>query len=147
MWRSLQKLPSKSEWKKCRLHITIITLICVLINKLLLIQCEVQYMASNLTGDYAVALQVEDFMSPTDITPLSSIPIQFIVHVQAFFSNPPCTSQPELVGTTPLDGSCIGVPFNTSWSATLTARVSHRFSATSIAEFVTASPLGMRKSV
>ena len=85
-------------------------------------------------------------MSPTDITPLSSVPIQFIVSIQAFPSSPPCTSQPELVGATPLDGSCIGVPFDTSWSATLTARVSYRSSATFITDFVTASPLGMRKS-
>ena len=111
-----------------------------------MLQCEIQYRASNLTGDYAVALQVEDFMSPTDITPLSSVPLQFVVRVQDIPFNPPCTSQPEFVGTTPSDGTCFGVPFNTSWRAIISARVSNRSTATSITNFVTASPLGIRKS-
>ena len=41
------------------------------------IQCELQYVAPSLIGDYAVALQIEDFMSPTDVIPLSSVPVQF----------------------------------------------------------------------
>ena len=72
-------------------------------------------MASNLTGDYTVALQVEDFMSPTDITPLSSVPVQFVVRIEDIPSNPPCTGQPAFTDITPLDGACIGVLFNTSW--------------------------------
>ena len=103
-------------------------------------------MASNLTGDYTVALQVEDFMSPTDITPLSSVPVQFVVRVEDIPSNTPCTSPPEFVGTTPVDGACIRVPFNTSWRAIVSARVSNGSTATSITDFITASPLGMRKS-
>ena len=108
--------------------------------------CEVQYVASNITGDYAVALQVEDFMSPTDITPLSSVPLQFVVRVQDINSNPPCTSQPVFVNPTPLDGACIGVPFSTSWNAKITARVSNSSTATAITDFVTGSPLGLKKS-
>ena len=112
------------------------------------LQCEVQYIASNYTGNYAVALQVEDFFSPTDITPLSSVPVQFVVQVRDIYSDPPCTSQPEFVGATPSDGACFGVPFNTSWRATITARVSNSSTAkaTAITDFVTASPLGMRRS-
>ena len=110
-------------------------------------QCELQYTGSNLaTGDYAVALQVEDFKSPTDITPLSSVPVQFVVRVQVIASNLPCTDKPEFVGTTPADEACFGVPFNTSWRATITARVSDSSTSTSISEIVTASPLGMNKS-
>ena len=84
-------------------------------------------------------------MSSTDTTPLSSVPVQFVVRVRAFPSSP-CTSRPELVGDTPLNGSYFEVPFNTSWNATVIARVSDSSTATSITEFVTASPLGMRKS-
>ena len=84
-------------------------------------------------------------MSSTDTTPLSSVPVQFVVRVRSFLYSP-CTSRPELVGNTPLSGSYFEVPFNTSWNATVTARVSSSSTATSITEFTTASPLRMRKS-
>ena len=109
-------------------------------------QCEIQYTGSYLsTGDYAVALQVEDFMYSTDTSPLSSVPIQFVVRVRAFSSSS-CTSKPEFIRDTPLNGSYFEVPINTSWNTTIIARVAGSSSATSITEFVTASPLGMRKS-
>ena len=109
-------------------------------------QCEIQYTGSSLsTGDYAVALQVEDFISSTATTPLSSVPVQFVVRVRSFPSSS-CSSKPELVGDTPLNGSYFEVPFNTSWNTTIVARVAGGSSTTSITEFVTASPLGMRKS-
>ena len=72
------------------------------------------------TGWYAVALQIEDFASPTDTTPLSSVPLQFLVLV--FTSNQPCSSRPEFVGVTRLDGTCVGVPFNTTWSEPIIAQ-------------------------
>ena len=85
-------------------------------------------------------------MSPTDITPLSSVPVQFVVRVEDIPSNPPCTSQPAFTDITPMDGGCFGVPFNTSWRAKISAKVSNGSTATSITDLVTASPLGMRKS-
>jgi hypothetical protein len=84
-------------------------------------------------------------MSSTDTTPLSSVPVQFVVRVRAFPSSS-CTSEPELIGDTPLNGSYFKVPFNTSWNATIVARVADNSRATFITEFATASPLGMRKS-
>lgn len=86
-------------------------------------------------------------MSPTDITPLSSVPVQFVVRVQDITSNPPCDSQPVFVDATPSDGACIGVPFNTIWNATITAKMSSNCTAHSIADFVTASPLRMKKLI
>ena len=103
-------------------------------------------MGINQTGDYSVALQVEDFVSPTDVVPLSSVPVQFIVRVMNTYANPTCTSQPVLVGSTPSDGSCLGVPFNTSWNATITARVPENTMSTYITDILTASPYGMNKS-
>ena len=108
-------------------------------------QCELQYEATGLIGRYAVALQVEDFASPADLTPLSSVPVQFVVLV--FSSRQSCSSQPVLVGATPPDGSCIEVPFNSTWSTRITARIPHNSIATSIIDIVTASPFGMRKSI
>lgn len=47
-------------------------------------KCEMQYTANGAVGWYGVAVQIEDFM-PSDstfTTPLSSIPLQFLVLVQ-----------------------------------------------------------------
>ena len=77
------------------------------------VQCEIQYTGSSLsTGDYAVALQVEDFTSSTATTPLSSVPVQFVVRIRAFSSSL-CTSKPAFVRNTPLNGSYFEVPINT----------------------------------
>ena len=73
------------------------------------------------------------------------MPAQFVVRVQAIPSSS-CAGQPLFVGTTPFDGACISVPFNTSWNATIITRVSDSATATSISEIVTISPLGVRKS-
>ena len=73
------------------------------------------------------------------------MPVQFVVRVQAILSSS-CADQPELVGTTPFDGACISVPFNTSWNAMIIARVSDSATTTSIREIITASPLGVSKS-
>lgn len=103
-----------------------------------------QYEASNQTGRYAVALQVEDFSSPTDTTPLSSVPVQFVIAIVS--SNQLCSNQPELVGSTPQDGSCVVVPFSSCWSAVITVQIPSNSSATSITDIITASPLGLRRS-
>jgi hypothetical protein len=111
-------------------------------------QCELEYQATGQlrAGKYAVALQIEDFASPTDSTPLSSVPVQFAIHLFTPTPNQPCSSRPELVGTTPLDGSCIGVPFSSSWSTTITAQLPYDSTATSITDIATVSPPGMRIS-
>lgn len=80
-------------------------------------QCIIRYEATSSVGWYAVALQIEDFASPTDLIPLSSVPAQFLVLV--FSSSEPCSSQPEFVGVTRLGGSCVGVPFNTTFNEPL----------------------------
>lgn len=111
-------------------------------------QCELEYQATGQAGRYAVALQIEDFASPTDTTPLSSIPVQFVVHVFTPTPGQPCSSQPQLVGTTPPDGSstCVSSSPLSSWRTAITARVVSNTGNNSITEIVTASPLGMRKS-
>ena len=83
-------------------------------------QCEVQHLATTNPGVYFVALQLEDFASPLDSTPLSSVPLQFVAVVGS--STLPCNSGPRFVGVTRLDGSCIGVPTNTAWSEPITAQ-------------------------
>lgn len=76
-------------------------------------QCTLRYEATGALGWYAVAIQIEDFASATDVVPLSSVPVQFLVRV--FSSTEPCSSRPEFVGVTRLTDSCVGVPFNTTY--------------------------------
>ena len=59
-------------------------------------------------------------MLATSTTPMSSIPIQFLINV--FVSSQPCGTKPTLVpGETPPDGSCIPVPFGTTYHAGIVA--------------------------
>ena len=67
-----------------------------------------------------MALQIEDFASAADTTPLSSIPLQFVALVTS--SPLSCSDRPRFTGGTRLDGSCIGVPFNTTWSEPIIAQ-------------------------
>lgn len=67
-----------------------------------------------------MALQIEDFGSAADTTPLSTIALQFVALV---ISSPlSCTDRPQFIGVTRVDGSCIGVPFNTTWSEAIIAQ-------------------------
>ena len=94
--------------------------LCMYLNILSLQRkCQLKYEAIGSNGWYAVALQIEDFASPTATVPLSSVPVQFLVLV--FSSNEPCSQKPEFVGVTRVAGSCIGVPFNTTFHEPLIA--------------------------
>ena len=65
-------------------------------------------------GVYYVALQLEDNASPTDTVPLSSVPPQFVVSLFSSYYYF-CEDRPEFISPTRLDGSCVGVPFNSTW--------------------------------
>ncbi|CAF1627080.1 unnamed protein product [Adineta ricciae] len=54
---------------------------------------------------YAVTVMVEDFTSTSSSTPLSSVPVQFLVHVVA---PPTCPTPPEIIGI-PEEQSCIAI--------------------------------------
>ena len=71
-------------------------------------ECRITYSATEYVGFYAVAAMIEDFASPTDSQPLSSIPLQFLVYV--FNSNEACDERPEFPEYTRAEGSCIGIP-------------------------------------
>ena len=81
--------------------------------------CRLTYNANGATGWYAAAIQVEDFISSSSTTPLSSVPVQFLVLVQVI-NIPPGVTNPTFVGTTPADGSCITV--GSTYSQQITAR-------------------------
>ena len=83
--------------------------------------CVLTYIATGALGWYGVAIQMEDFISLTSTTPLSSVPIQFLLDV--FSDGRPCNvSIPELVpGETPPDGSCIPVSAGDTYQAGIVA--------------------------
>lgn len=88
---------------------------------LLHMQCALIITANSLsTGWYGVALQIEDFASTTSTTPMSSIPLQFLVFV--FSSSASCASRPMFVGVTPPDGSCYPVASGSTWTARIVAQ-------------------------
>ena len=84
--------------------------------------CVLTWAVSSNLGWYAAAIQVEDFISSTSTTPMSSVPLQFLIFV--FSNNQPCTGgvRPSLVdGEFPPDESCIPVPFMTTYTAGIVA--------------------------
>lgn len=90
-------------WNLCQ-----ITVILTLIFLLHHIQenCRLTYYANGSLDWYAVALQVEDFISASSTVAMSSVPVQFLVLVQNI-TTPPDLNPPTFVGTTPEDGACI----------------------------------------
>ena len=81
--------------------------------------CRVTYHGRGGPGFYAVALQVEDFISESSTVAMSSVPVQFLVQVQNITA-PPGVTAPTFVGGTPVDGSCI--PVNGTYQQQITAR-------------------------
>lgn len=56
------------------------------------------------SGNYAVALQIEDFKDSSSTVPLSSVPLQFIFTVG---SSPSCSYHSYFVSPTPPDGDTL----------------------------------------
>ncbi|XP_072021341.1 integrin beta-like protein A [Amphiura filiformis] len=104
--------------------------------------CTLRYEAVYQTGWYAVALMIEDFAHQLSSTPLSKIPLQFLVLV--YSNDGPCSSAPEFVDPTPKAGACVGIPPNTTFSEPLVARTGD--SSVSILAIETVSPIGFFKS-
>ena len=64
-------------------------------------------------GFYVAAIQIEDFASPSSVTPLSSVPLQFLVEF--------VDSRPQFVGETPVNGLCVTLEVGQTYSARITA--------------------------
>lgn len=59
------------------------------------------------SGNYAVALQIEDFTDSSSTVPLSSVPLQFIINVN---SSVPCSTGSYFVSPTPSGGIVLQSP-------------------------------------
>ncbi|CAF3859372.1 unnamed protein product [Rotaria sordida] len=66
---------------------------------------------------FAVTIMVEDFISSTSTTPLSAVPVQFLVHV---VGSSPCAYDPEIIGT-PLEDACIPITVGQTFNSLLIA--------------------------
>ena len=81
--------------------------------------CSLTYSATGTIGNYALAIQIEDFASPSDTVALSSVPVQFLV--QVFASSAACDSGPIFVPPTRTDGSRVTIPLGSTYTDTITA--------------------------
>lgn len=70
-----------------------------------------------------MAIQVEDFFSPSDTTPLSSVPVQFLILVTNEVVDPgnEDVTDPIFVGDTPANGQYISVSFGSTFQQQITA--------------------------
>ena len=105
-------------------------------------RCTISYNATGAVGVYAVAMQVDDFASATDVQPISSVPLQFLVNVSR--ASIACDARPLFVPPTEDDGTCIAIPPSSTYSGILVARSSGPDAY--IVDITTQSPAGMTKS-
>lgn len=59
------------------------------------------------SGNYAVALQIEDFTDSSSTVPLSSVPLQFIFTVGSSYMYPSCSYHSYFVLPTPSHGDTL----------------------------------------
>ncbi|KAL3883750.1 hypothetical protein ACJMK2_029984 [Sinanodonta woodiana] len=105
--------------------------------------CTITYSAVDKIGYYAVAIQMEDFHPIGAMTPLSSVPIQFLVDI--YNSSQPCHLIPVFLSPTKPDKTIVTVQVNTRVTEQIVARSGvHN---TRITEITTTSPEGMSKSL
>ncbi|XP_035679046.1 uncharacterized protein LOC118417560 [Branchiostoma floridae] len=116
--------------------------------------CTLHYTAAGggmATGWWAIALVLEDFVRspscssppfPASCGPFTQIPLQFLAFVES--SNVPCNQRPELIGQTPDDQDCIGIPPGDTYTAVIQAEAGR--SGVTISEILTTSPIGLTKS-
>ncbi|CAF1425146.1 unnamed protein product [Rotaria sordida] len=83
---------------------------------------------------------VEDFINSSSTTPLSSVPVQFLVQV---VNSPACTIPPEIVGI-PVEEACIPVKVGQTFNSQLIA-INNCGSGVTIADIATLSFAGMAK--
>ncbi|CAF1046129.1 unnamed protein product [Adineta steineri] len=103
--------------------------------------CTIIITGTRLGDWFAVTLMVEDFISSTSTTALSSVPVQFLVHVVAL---PTCTTPPEIVGI-PTEQSCTNVIVNQTYTSEIFA-INNCAPSVTIVDVATLSFAGMIKS-
>jgi hypothetical protein len=81
---------------------------------------------------------VEDFIDSSSLTPLSSVPVQFLVHVVAAAA---CTTPPKVVGI-PVEQSCTALTIGQTFTSQLIA-INYCGAGVTIVDIATLSFPGM----
>lgn len=83
--------------------------------------CVLSYTASGSTGWHAVALQIEDYSVSDTATPLSSVPLQFLVDISSTTGS--CDDKPLVLqlNLTNVNGSVAPIALNTTFFQTIVA--------------------------
>ncbi|CAF1317920.1 unnamed protein product [Rotaria sp. Silwood1] len=89
----------------------------------------------------AVALQIEDYYTSTSSSPMSSVPLQFLFY--GYLAPSGCSTPPAIIGNRP-NRACIGTPIGSNVTEYVIAQV--YCPGKTITDFVTSSPVGLRKS-
>ncbi|XP_071791435.1 uncharacterized protein [Asterias amurensis] len=100
--------------------------------------CKITFNKRNPAGTYAVAVMVEDYAPSDPTTPLSKIPVQFLIEV---VDRDGKCRKPELLGE---DGTCITIPTGREYSTPIKARSSEP--GAFITSFETIKPSGVHAS-
>ncbi|CAF0847205.1 unnamed protein product [Rotaria sp. Silwood1] len=102
--------------------------------------CTIIITGTNIGDWFAVTVMVEDFISSSSTTPLSSVPVQFLVHVVAPSS---CSTPPEVYELS--NKSCIPITVGHTFTSHLIA-INNCGSSVSIIDISTLSFAGMVQS-
>ncbi|CAF3689630.1 unnamed protein product [Rotaria sordida] len=86
-------------------------------NTIIYPNCTIIITGQTVGNWFAVAIMVEDFISSTSTTPLSGVPVQFLVHV---VNQASCTTEPVIAGI-PLEDSCISIAVGQTFNSMLLA--------------------------
>ncbi|CAF4971039.1 unnamed protein product, partial [Rotaria sp. Silwood1] len=109
-------------------------------NAIIYPNCTIIITGQTVDNWFAVAIMVEDFISPTSTTPLSAVPVQFLVHV---VNSPSCTTEPVIAGI-PLEDSCTPITVGQTFHSMLIA-INHCGASVTIVDISTLSFSGMIK--
>ena len=89
--------------------------------------CELQISSYAISGNYGVALQIEDFKDASSTTPLSSVPLQFVINVSHLGS---CNYFPAIVSPSPPDGFTLQTNLSGSLQFSARAYSVHKYDDT-----------------
>ncbi|KAJ8032099.1 hypothetical protein HOLleu_25522 [Holothuria leucospilota] len=99
--------------------------------------CSFQW-TPTVEGLYVVAVQIEDYLDSSSTTPLSSVPLQYILDVRSLG---PCTNAPSFASDVLPAGSCVIVSQGQPFTTRITVSVAD--SSQSITSISTISPSGL----